>query len=314
MALADAQGSYDRWAWFRTRAAGRPRPSLGSVPPPALILLGIVSVQVGAGLAKNLFARASPDAVVMMRLLTSAVVLGVVYRSSLRDLRRLHSWGDIGVAVLFGLTLAGMNACFYQALARLPLGIAVTIEFLGPLSVAVLASRRWLDLLWTLLALGGVALLAHGGGDVTLTGVVFALLAATGWAIYILLSGATGRRFAGSSGLAVASIVGAAAMLPLGVGTAGTKLLDPELLLVATGVGLLSSVIPYTLELEALRRMSARVFGILMSVEPAVGALVGLVFLGEILGWQEWLAIGLVIAACLGATRFQHSPPEAPEA
>jgi inner membrane transporter RhtA len=313
MALADAQASYGRADRFRART-GTLRTSLGSVPPPALILLGIVSVQVGAGLAKNLFARSSPDAVVMMRLLTSAVVLGVVYRSALRDLRRLHSWRDIGVAALFGLTLAAMNASFYQALARLPLGIAVTIEFLGPLSVSILASRRRLDLVWALLALGGVAMLARGDGDVTFTGVGFALLAAAGWAGYILLSGATGRRFSGSSGLAVASIVGAAVMLPVGIGTAGTKLLDPELLLVAAGVGLLSSVIPYTLELEALRRVSTRLFGILMSLEPAVGALVGLVFLGEILRWQEWLAIGLVITACVGATRFQQSPPEAPEA
>jgi inner membrane transporter RhtA len=313
MALADAQGSYGRVGRFRVRT-GTLRSSLGSVPPPALILLGIVSVQIGAGLAKNLFARSSPDAIVMMRLLTSAVVLGVAYRSSLRGLRRLHSWRDIGVATLFGLTLAGMNASFYEALARLPLGVAVTIEFLGPLTVSILASRRRLDLVWALLALGGVALLARGGGDVTLTGVAFALLAAAGWATYIVLSGATGRRFAGSSGLAVASIVGAAVMLPVGIGTAGTKLLDPELLLIAAGVGLLSSVIPYSLELEALRRVSARLFGILMSLEPAVGALVGLVFLGEILQWREWLAIGLVIAACVGATRFQQSPPGAPEA
>jgi inner membrane transporter RhtA len=313
MALADAQGSYGRAGRFRART-GAFRPSLGSVPPPALILLGIVSVQIGAGLAKNLFARSSPDAIVMMRLLTSAVVLGVAYRSAIRDLRRLHSWRDIGVAALFGLTLAGMNACFYQALARLPLGVTVTIEFLGPLAVSILASRRRLDLVWALLALGGVAMLARGGGDVTLTGVAFALLAAAGWATYIMLSGATGRRFSGSSGLAVASIVGAIVMLPVGIGTAGTRLLDPELLVVAAGVGLLSSVIPYSLELEALRRVSARLFGILMSMEPAVGALVGLVFLGEVLQWREWLAIGLVIAACVGATRFQQSPPEAPEA
>src|SRR3954462_2486521 len=141
MALADAQGSVVRKGRSRMRTFAF-RLSFGSVPPPALILLGIVSVQVGAGLAKNLVARSSPEAVVMMRLLTSAVVLGVVYRSALRDLRRLHSWRDIGGAALFGLTLAAMNACFYEALARLPLGIAVTIEFLGPLSVAILASRR----------------------------------------------------------------------------------------------------------------------------------------------------------------------------
>ncbi len=311
MALADAPGSYERGAWPRGRAAGL-RLSLGSVPPPALILLGIVSVQVGAGVAKNLFTQVSPDAVVMMRLLSSAVVLGVLARSALRNVRRTHSFSDIGVAVMFGLTLAGMNFSFYQAMARIPLGVAVTIEFLGPLSVSIVGSRRRLDLLWALLALTGVALLAHGGGDVSLAGVGFGLLAAVGWAGYILLSGATGRRFSGSSGLAIASIVGTVAMLPTGIVTGGAALLRPAVLFPAIGVGLLSSVIPYTLELEALRRVPARVFGILMSLEPAVGALVGLVFLGEMLRWREWLAVGCVIAACVGATRFHRAPP--PEA
>ena len=314
MALADAPRSYERGAWPRGRAAGL-RPTLGSVPPPALILLGIVSVQVGAGVAKNLFTQVSPDAVVMMRLLSSAVVLGVLARSALRNVRRTHSFSDIGVAVMFGLTLAGMNFSFYQAMARIPLGVAVTIEFLGPLGVSIVGSRRRLDLLWALLALTGVGLLARGGGDVSLAGVGFGLLAAVGWAGYILLSGATGRRFPGSSGLAIASIVGTVAMLPAGIVSGGAALLRPAVLLPAIGVGLLSSVIPYTLELEALRRVPARVFGILMSLEPAVGALVGLVFLGEMLRWREWLAVGCVIAACVGATRFHRvPPPEAPEA
>jgi threonine/homoserine efflux transporter RhtA len=312
MALADAPRSYGRASWFHARTGG-PGLTLGSVPPPALILLGIVSSQTGFGLAKNLFTQVSPAAVVMMRLLTLAVVLGVAYRTVLRDLRRRHSWRDIGVATLFGLTLAGMSFSFCMAVARLPLGVAATIEFLGPLSVSILASRRRLDLLWVLLALGGVVLLARGGGDVTPTGVMFALLAAVGWATYIVLSGATGRRFSGSSGLAVASVVGVAVLLPVGIGTAGAQLLNPELLLLGLSVGLLSSVIPYTLELEALRRISARLFGILMSLDPAVAAMVGLVFLGEVLRWQEWLAIGLVIAACVGATCFQESPPAAPE-
>ncbi|MCO5973717.1 EamA family transporter [Actinoallomurus soli] len=311
MALAEAPGSYDGTA--RSRPAGL-RLSLGSVPPPALILLGIVSVQVGAGLAKNLFGRISPDAIVMLRLATSAIVLSVMARSALRDLRRLHSRRDLMVAVLFGLTLAGMNFSFYQAMARIPLGVAVTIEFLGPLTVSIVASRRRLDLLWAALALGGVAMLARGEGGVPLAGVVFGLLAAVGWAAYILLSGATGKRFSGSTGLAIASVVGAIAIMPVGIATGGSRLLDPEILLIGLGVGLLSSVIPYSLELEALRRVPARVFGILMSLEPAVAALVGLVFLGEVLMWREWLAIGCVIAACVGATRFQDSPPEAPEA
>jgi inner membrane transporter RhtA len=314
MALAGAQASYDRaGGGFRART-GALRSPFDSVPPSVLILLGIVSVQVGAALAKGLFARFPPDTLVMIRLMTSAVVLGVAYRSSLRALRRSHSWRDIGVAALFGLTLAGMNTCFYQALDRLPLGIVVTIEFLGPLGVSIVASRRRLDAVWALLALGGVALLARGGGDVTLIGVGFAMLAATGWAAYILLSEATGRRFTGSSGLAVASIVGAAVMLPAGAGEGGAALLSWKPLLAAIGVSLLASVIPYTLELEALRRVSTRIFGILMSLEPAVGALAGLVFLGELLQWREWLAIAFVITACVGATRSQPSPPKAPQA
>jgi inner membrane transporter RhtA len=312
MAPADTPGSYDQAGWLHRERSG-PRLSLGSVPPPALILLGIVSVQVGAGLAKNLFGRISPDAIVMLRLLTSAIVLTAMARPALRDLRRLHSRRDFAIAVLFGLTLAGMNFSFYQAMARIPLGVAVTIEFLGPLTVSIVASRRRLDLLWALLALGGVAMLARGDGDVPLTGVAFGLLAAVGWAAYIVLSGATGKRFPGSSGLAVASVVGAAAIMPVGIATGGSVLLDPKILLIGLGVGLLSSVIPYSLELEALRRVPARVFGILMSLEPAVAALVGLVFLGEVLLWREWLAIGCVIVACVGATRFQQSPPEAPE-
>jgi inner membrane transporter RhtA len=287
--------------------------SLGAVPPPALILLGIVSVQVGAGVAKHLFDRLPPDAVVLMRLSTSAVVLGFLSRRVLRTVLRDHSWRDLSVAAGFGLTLALMNFSIYQSMARIPLGIAVTIEFLGPLVVAIVASRRRLDLVWAALALGGVLMLARGGGAVTVAGVAFALLAGVCWAGYILLSTATGKRFTGSSGLAMASIVGTAAMLPAGISSGGSAMLSPELLLIGASVGLLSSVIPYSLELEALRRVPARVFGILMSLEPAVAALVGLVILGEVLSVREWAAIGCVIVACVGSTRGQEDPPEAPE-
>jgi inner membrane transporter RhtA len=288
--------------------------SLGAVPPPALILLGIVSVQVGAGLAKHLFDRLPPDAVVLMRLATSAVVLGFVTRTALRSVLRDHSWRNLAVAAVFGLTLALMNFSIYQSFARIPLGIAVTIEFLGPLAIAIVASRRRLDLLWAVLALGGVLLLARGDGAVDLVGIGFALLAGACWAAYIMLSAATGRRFAGSTGLALASIVGAFAMLPAGIAAGGSALLEPELLLIGAGVGLLSSVIPYSLELEALRRIPAQVFGILMSLEPAVAALVGVVLLGELLSVREWAAIGCVIVACVGSTRGQKRPPQAPEA
>jgi inner membrane transporter RhtA len=204
-----------------------------------------------------------------------------------------------------------MNAAIYQSFARIPLGVAVTIEFLGPLVIAIAASRRLVDLLWAALAFTGVLLLARGDGEVNLAGVAFALLAGAAWAAYILLSAATGRRFAGSSGLAAASVMAAVVMLPMGAVSGGAALLSPHLLLLGLGVGLLSSVIPYTLELEALRRIPARVFGILMSLEPAVAALVGLVVLGEILSAREWAAIGCVMIACIGATRGSKEPPEA---
>lgn len=315
MALAEAPGSFGG----ASRAPGRIRAlSPASVPPPALILLGIVSVQVGAGLAKHLFDRLPPTSVVAIRLLASALVLGFLARRALLPVLREHSWRSLAVVAGYGASLAGMNFAFYQSLSRIPLGVAVTIEFLGPLSVAIAGSRRPRDLVWVVLAAAGVLMLARGGGDLDLVGIGFALLAAVGWAAYILLTAATGRRIPGTTGLALASIIGTLVMLPggiaAGVAAGGGALLDPTLLLIGLGVGLLSSVIPYSLELEALRRVPARVFGILMSMEPAVAALVGLVMLGEVLSGRQWVAVGCVIAACAGATRGQKDPPEAPEA
>ena len=210
---------------------------------------------------------------------------------------------DLRVAALFGITLGLMNWAIYSAMDRIPLGVAVTIEFAGPLGVAVFASRRPLDLLWVVLAAAGIVLLADpGGGSLDTVGVAFALLAAAMWAAYILLSVRTGRLFPGGSGLAIAMAVGAVTILPLGVGQAGSALLEPELLAAGAVVALASSVIPYSLELEALRRLPARVFGVLMSLEPAVAALAGLVVLGQALGAREWLAIALVVVAAAGAT------------
>lgn len=312
MALAEAPGS----CGGASKGAGRARIlSLGSVPPPALILVGIISVQTGAGLAKHLFDRMPPSVVVTIRLLTSAIVLGFLARKALRTVLRDHSRSNLAVAAGFGLALALMNFSIYQSFSRIPLGVAVTIEFLGPLAVAIGASRRPRDGLWALLAGAGVVLLARGGtGSLDPVGIGFALLAGACWAAYILLTAATGKRFSGSTGLALASIVGTAAMLPIGVASAGPGVLDPQLLLIGLGVGLLSSVIPYSLELEALRRMPARVFGVLMSLEPAVAALVGMALLGEILTGRQWVAICCVVVACAGATRGQKDPPEAPEA
>lgn len=291
-------------------------PLISRVPAPGLVLLGIFSVQLGAGIAKNLFDILPPSAVVTLRLVTSAVVLLIISRSLLRGVLARYSPRDLATAAAFGATLATMNFAIYESFSRIPLGIAVTIEFLGPLGVAVAFSRRRLDLVWVAFAATGVVLLARddGSGRVTFAGVAFALLAAAAWAGYILLSAATGARFAGASGLALASVVGSALILPIGISTGGTDLLRPEILLVGVAIGLLSSVIPYSFELEALRRMPAQLFGVLMSLEPAAAALVGLVVVGEILGVVEWLAIGLVIVASLGATRSQQTAWETPEA
>jgi inner membrane transporter RhtA len=319
MVLSEAPGSFGgashpaRSSW--ARALSSRKLSLGSVPPPALILLGIISLQVGAGMAKHLFDRLPPSAVVTMRLLTSAIVLGFLSRKALRTVLRDHSRSSLAIAAGFGLALALMNFSIYQSFSRIPLGVAVTIEFLGPLLVSIVASRRPRDALWVVLAGAGVVLLARGGsGALDPVGIAFALLAGACWAGYIVLTAATGRRFPGSTGLALASVVGTVAILPLGVASAGSALLDPRLVLIGLGVGLLSSVIPYSLELEALRRMPARVFGILMSLEPAVAALVGVALLGEILTARQWVAICCVIVACAGATRSRKEPPEAPEA
>jgi len=294
------------------------------VPPSVLVLTGVVSVQVGAGLAARLFTQIPPAAVTALRLWTAAALMAVAgarpLRQSLAGLVRRRSWRDAAVVAAFGLTLAVMNFSIYQAFARIPLGIAVTIEFLGPLAVAVATSRRLIDLLWVALAGAGVALLtgtgnpAGGSHGTDLAGLAFALLAGASWAAYIILSRATGRRFPGASGLTIAMLVAAALTVPVGIAAGRGALLRPSILATGLAIGLLSSIIPYTLELEALRRVPARVFGIWMSLEPAVAALVGLVMLGEALAVSEWAAIVCVMAACAGAARGSARPSQAPEA
>jgi inner membrane transporter RhtA len=272
--------------------------TFGRVPPPAMVLCGIVSVQLGAAVATQLFALTGPSGAVALRLGFAAITLLAVWRPSLRMNR--SAW----VAVLgYGLVLGTMNLCFYEALARIPLGMAVTIEFLGPLTVSVVASRRWLHVLWAVLAAGGVVLLTEAGGVVDWVGVGFALAAGACWGSYILVGGLLGKRTSGGGGLAVGMAVAAVLAMPLGVANVGADLLQPAALLTGLGVALLSSVIPYSLELEALRRIPPRVFGVLMSLEPAVAALAGLVVLHEILHPAQWVAICCVVAASIGATR-----------
>jgi inner membrane transporter RhtA len=271
-----------------------------------LVLAGIFSVQLGAALAKTLFPIAGAIGVVTLRLGFAAAILLVAWRPSPRMSRR--AWL---VVIGFGTVLGVMNAVFYEAISRLPLGVAVTIEFLGPLAVAIGGSRRWRDVLWAVLAAGGVALLTDGGGRLSWLGLVFALGAATCWALYILLSARLGAQTSGGGGLAIAMAIGGLLVLPFGVVESGATLVRPVALVAGLGVALLSSVVPYSVELEALRRIPPRVFGVLMSLEPAVAALCGLVVLGQGLRPAQWIAICLVVGASVGATRTSAAPPEA---
>lgn len=282
---------------------------LDRVPATGLVLTGIVSLQVGAAVAKDLFTLVPPTAMVMLRLLTAAVVLLLIARPRLRG----RSRRDWLVVLAFGACLAGMNAAIYHSFARIPLGMAVTIEFLGPLAVAVLGSRRARDLVWVVLAGLGVALLGFDPTGLNLAGVGFALVAAAFWAGYILLATRTGRRWSGVSGLAMASVVGLALVAFPAVAVAGPVLLRPDVLLIGVAVGVLSSAVPYSLELAALRRMPPRVFGVLMSLEPAAAALAAWLLLSELLTPTQWAALVCVVLASVGATRSGRAPRVEPQ-
>jgi inner membrane transporter RhtA len=267
--------------------------------PVWLVLAGIASVQLGNGTAKTIFDDASATTVVWLRLVASALILLAVARPILRG----RSRQDWLVVLGFGLSLGAMNWSIYQAIARIPIGLAVTIEFVGPLALALLGSRRPRDLVWVALAAVGVLLLGVQPGDLNLAGVVFALVAGAAWAAYILMSAQTGRRWPGLDGLALASVVGAVLIAPAALGQHAGELPHARILVLGAAVGLLSSVIPYACELVALRSLRPAVFGILMSLEPAAAALAGLVVLGEVLSPVQLVAMTCVVAASIGATR-----------
>lgn len=270
-----------------------------------MVIGAILSVQCGAALATGLFDEVGPGGAVFMRSAFAALALLAVAGRSLRSLRR----SELGDVVLFGAVLAGMNLCFYAALDRLPLGIAVTLEFVGPLGVAVFGSRRRRDLVWALLAAAGILLLSDGAGEgIDALGAALALAAGGFWAAYILQSARVGNIYPGLGGLAVAMALSAALLAPFGIVQGGGELLEPSNLAVGIAVGMLSSAIPYALELEALRRLPNAVFGVLMSLEPAVAALIGFILLSQGLALIEAVAIGMVVAAAAGALRSAATP------
>jgi inner membrane transporter RhtA len=293
-----------------------------SIPPQALILVGIASVQFGSAFADTLFSEAGPAGVVLLRLAFGAVVLMAVIRPRLIG----RSRRDLLAAVGFGLVLASMNWSFYEALHRLPLGPAVTVEFIGPLAVAIAGSRKWLDLIWVVLAGGGVALLASSGGgahhSLDPLGLLLAALAGAFWAGYILLSQRVGSSFAGLDGLAIALSIGTILVIPAGIVEGGSALLRPHILLAGFCVAVLSSLIPYSLEITALRRLSAAGFGLLMSLEPAFAALAGVLVLSQRLHVRTVAALVMVVVASAGTTieasrsaagRRAAGDPEQPE-
>jgi len=270
------------------------------MPAQLLVLGAACSVQAGAAVAKSLFPTLGPAGVVFLRLAFGSLALWAIARPRLSERSRNELW----LIAALGVTLVSMNLLFYEALDRLPLGVAVTVEFVGPLAVAVLASGRLLDGLWIALAAAGIALLAGGAGrGVHAAGLLLAVLAGVCWGLYIILGTRVGRVFPGSSGLAPAMAIGALIALPWGVLSAGHHLRDPQLVGAGAGVGLLCSALPWSLELEAMRRLPTHVFGVLMSLEPAVAALSGFVLLGEHLRVRAWVALVLVVIASAGASR-----------
>jgi inner membrane transporter RhtA len=273
---------------------------LARVPSAALVLGAITSVQFGAALAVTLFDTVGPAGTVLLRLGFAALALAAVARPRLRG----HSARELRLVAIFGLVLGGMNLCFYESVQRLPLGIAVAVEFVGPLGVAVAGSRRALDLLWVAMAAVGIVALTHDGGHpVSALGVGFALAAGALWAAYILLNARLGRAFSDGSGLTLAMCVGFVALLPFGVAEGGGNLLSAESLALGAAVGVLSSALPYSFEMEALRRIAPPVFGVLMSLEPAVAAAAGAIVLGQSLSARVVLGIALVVIASVAASR-----------
>ncbi len=281
---------------------------LSGTPSGVLVVGAIASVQFGSSLAATLFKQLTPGGTVFLRLASAAIILLALWRPRLRGRTR----DELLLAGGFGLVLAGMNLSFYAALDRIPLGIAVAIEFVGPLAVAVAGSRRRLDLLWVVIAAAGILALTHGSAHgVDALGVALALIAGCFWGAYIVLNARLGRAFEGSTGLTLAMCVAAVVALPIGVSEAGSQLLNPGLLALGAAVGILSSVIPYSCEVEALRRISPPVFGVLMSLEPAVAALAGFLVLGQALGARALLGIALVVIASVGAARGSTEAPVA---
>jgi inner membrane transporter RhtA len=276
-----------------------PQPSRFSLPPIPAVFLAIISVQGGAAIAKGLFPVVGAAGTASLRIGLSALILLVAVRPRFGQLRAAQ-WRAV---VPYGVALGAMNFLFYCALARVPLGLGVTLEFIGPLLVALAGSRRWLDVLWAVLAGAGIALIAPWGGHgIDVPGMLFALAAGGCWAVYIVLGGRVAEVLPGNTAVAIGMLFATLAVLPFGLADGHLLMLTPRLLALGGALAVLSSALPFTLEMQALKSLPTRTFSILMSLEPAAAALCGWLFLGEHLTPGQWLAVALVMAASAGAT------------
>jgi inner membrane transporter RhtA len=275
------------------------RAAVARVPAPFLLIAAAFSVQSGAALATTLFEEAGALGTVFVRTAFAGLILLLLTRTRLASLRA----GPLRHVIGLGVSLACVNSLFYLSIDRVPLGVAVTVEFLGPLAVAVAGSRRRLDFIWILLAGAGVALLGSPTVDVDRVGLALALAAGVFWASYIVIGKRLGATWPLAQGLTLAMLLAGVLVAPLGIVSGGSALADPRILALGLVVAVLASVVPYILELAALRRLRTSTFGILMSLGPAVAALCGAVFLSQALGPIELLAIGCVVIASIGANR-----------
>lgn len=275
------------------------------------VLLSIISVQGGAAIAKGIFPILGATSTSSLRIGFSAIILVLFNRPNLRNLNRAQ-WKAVA---LYGLTLGAMNVIFYMAIARIPLALGVALEFIGPLVLALMGSKRTIDFLWVILAGAGIALIAPWSNNgLDLSGVLLALLAGAFWAAYIILGGRISKIMDGGKAVSIGMIFATAVVLPIAIGDGLLTHFKPEMLVTGLALALLSSAVPFTLEMQALRKIPAKTFSILMSLEPAVAALSGLVFLHEYLSIYEWLAVALIIIASAGSTLSSKTPAHvAPE-
>lgn len=286
--------------------ASPPFKSYSMALPIGVLAVAMISVQTGAALVKGLFPLAGVAGATTLRLVLASVILAAIWR----PWRMRFTAQEARSLLIYGASMGCMNLCFYSALARIPLGIAVAVEFTGPLAVAIAASHRAVDYLWVALAaLGLLALLPLGHQSLSMPGIAFALAAGVCWALYIVFGQKAGAAHGGAS-TALGMIVGALVVAPVGILKAGATMLDPAILPAALGVAVLSSALPYSLEMFALTRMPTRTFGVLMSAEPALGALSGLAFLHERLTVVQWAAVASIMAASAGSAAT--SGPRAP--